>query len=202
MSCEAQADYEYIGLRGLAGTTVGRTARGVHNPMGVEPWPGYVVHTPTRDDPRSSATGRCHRGARTRKDEGNRVAGAFTRAAAGCGLRVAQLAPGALAVATSTDHYRSGVAVILLFAVGWLCISGHATQTANWSVAPVVGASILASLFLTRTALFMITSGLVISYLIGVSADLAEHWVSALGNVGAMAAFTWAASLVGVRLIH
>lgn len=96
----------------------------------------------------------------------------------------------------------AGFQAVVTVAVGWLCISGQATQTANWSVAPVVGASILASLFLTRTALFMITSGLVISYLIGVSADLPGQWVNALGNVGAIAAFTWAASLVGVRLIQ
>lgn len=154
-------------------------------------------------------------------------------------LRVAQLTPGALTVATSSDHYRAAALMACLFivevawcaalfaaalrrgwftkaamltdagfqavvtvAVGWLCIDGQATQTANWSVAPVVGASILASLFLSRPALFIITAGLIISYLVGVSADLPEHWVNALGNVGAIAAFTWAASLVGVRLIQ
>lgn len=85
--------------------------------------------------------------------------------------------------------------------VGRLCLEGQATQTANWSVAPVVGASILASLFLSRAALTVVTSVLVGSYLFGVSADLPAQWGNALSNVAAITAFTWAASLVGVRLI-
>jgi signal transduction histidine kinase len=91
---------------------------------------------------------------------------------------------------------------VVTVAVGRLCDAGQATQTVNWSVAPLVGASILASLFLSRPALFAVTAVLIGSYLIGVAGDLPGDWANALSNIGFVAAFTWAASLVGLRLIR
>lgn len=154
-------------------------------------------------------------------------------------LRVAQLAPGPLVLATTRGVYHSEPSAVLLLVVeigwtvalfgtalrrGWftpswmfadaglqavvavalgrLCADGQATQSPNWSLGLVNGAAILATLFLGRSALAGVTSLLMASYLVGVGPDLATQWPNALANVGVLAAFTWAASMVGGRLLR
>ena len=80
-------------------------------------------------------------------------------------------------------------------------LTGTPTQSPNWSLGLVNGAAILATLFLGRTALVGVTSLLMASYLVGVWPDLDTQWSNAVHNVGFIAAFTWAAAMVGGRLL-
>ena len=91
-------------------------------------------------------------------------------------------------------------AAVTIF-VGRLCADGLATQGENWSVAPLVGAALLATLFLGRAGLVATTSILALSYLIGVWTDVGSHWSSVVTNLAVIAGFTWAAAMVGGRLL-
>ncbi|MEO3936703.1 hypothetical protein V3N99_08070 [Dermatophilaceae bacterium Soc4.6] len=95
----------------------------------------------------------------------------------------------------------AGLQAVLAVVVGLLCADGQATQTANWSLGPVIGAAILASLFLGRSAMAAVTGMLIAGYLIGASRDFSEHWPDAMSNVGFLAAFAWAGFMVGQRLL-